>query len=285
MRRRQFLASGTALLSVAVAGCGHPSVVFDMDDATADDIVNEVSTVAAPDSDEYPVVSDAVQNGTATRWGRRTLFDRVDTVRYEDAFYDITETRLETSEVRVYELLVDFNPGETAPEAREIAYGDLPETDRQRLDRILSEDEPPQREGFDAGIGYGSEAEVGNDSVFVPDQQYDVITRGEDRYRIGVESRTTEEAKYRYELTEIAPDVETFVQDVRDRYLFVLSGLSDAERAVVEEAIDGTYFEDDDAFRSLADRLRAREGFEVTDSYGTWLVAYEGDQYITYVEW
>ncbi|WP_247005612.1 hypothetical protein [Halorientalis litorea] len=285
MRRRQFLASGTALLSVAVAGCGHPSVVFDMNDATADDIADEVSTVAAPGSDEYPVVSDAVQNGTATRWGRRTLFDRVDTVRYEDAFYDVTETRVETSEVTVYEVMVDFNPGETSPEAREIAYDDLPETDRQRLDRILSEDEPPQREGFDAGIGYGSETEVGNDSVFVPDQQYDVITRGEDRYRIGVESRTTEAGKYRYEVTEVAPDVETFVQDVRDQYLFVLSGLSDAERAVVEEAIDGAYFEDDDAFRSLVDRFRARDGFEVTDAYGTWLVEYEGDEYITYVEW
>ena len=46
MRRRQFLASGTALLSVAIAGCAHPPVVLDLNEASADDITDAVSTTA-----------------------------------------------------------------------------------------------------------------------------------------------------------------------------------------------------------------------------------------------
>nr|WP_267663803.1 hypothetical protein [Halorubrum yunnanense] len=80
-------------------------------------------------------------------------------------------------------------------------------------------------------------------------------------------------------------DVEAFADRVRDRYLFALSGLSEAERAVVEEAVDGGYFEDDEAFRSVVDRIREHEGTDVTDSYGTWLLAYAGTEYLAYVEW
>jgi hypothetical protein len=79
-------------------------------------------------------------------------------------------------------------------------------------------------------------------------------------------------------------DVESFADRVRDRYLFTLSGLSDAERAVVEETIEGAYFSDDEAFRSVVDRLRSHEGIDVDDSYGTWLCAYEGVEYRAYAE-
>jgi ferritin-like protein len=83
----------------------------------------------------------------------------------------------------------------------------------------------------------------------------------------------------------VAPDTETFADRVRDRYLFVLSGLSDAEREVVEESIDGAYFEDDEAFRSVVDRIREHDGISEDDFYGTWLLEYEGTEYLAYVEW
>ena len=65
----------------------------------------------------------------------------------------------------------------------------------------------------------------------------------------------------------------------------MLSGLSEAERKVVEEAIDEAYYEDDDAFRSVVDRIRDHEGLNVDDFYGTWLLSYENEEYLTYVEW
>lgn len=285
MRRRQFLASGTALLSVAVAGCGHPSVVLDMEAATADDIADEVSTSVDPGSEEHTVVSAAVENGSATRTGRYELFDRTDAVRFEGAFYEVSETRLESSEVTVYEVLLDFDPDETTAELGAVEYDDLPEADRQRLDPILSEEPPQNQDGYDVGVDYGSAEDVGDGSVFVPERQYDVLVYEGERYRVAVNSRTAPEAEYRYEVTEVAAGVEAFADRVRAAYLFALEGLSENERAVVEEAIDGGYFDDDEAFRSVVDRIRDHEGLRVDDFYGTWLLAYEGAEYITYAEW
>lgn len=133
MRRRQFLASGTALLSVALAGCGHPSVVLDMDDATAADITDEVSMTVEPGSEEYTVISAAVANGSATRSGRYELFDHTSTVQFNGSAYDVSETRGASSETTVYEALVDFDPSNTTAERGTIAYEELPEADRRHL--------------------------------------------------------------------------------------------------------------------------------------------------------
>ncbi|MFU1782589.1 hypothetical protein ACM16X_14490 [Haloarcula japonica] len=285
MRRRQFLASGTALLSVAVAGCGHPSVVLDMDEATAADIADEVSMSPGPESTEYTVASEAIKNGSTTRRGRYELFDQTDTVRIDDAFYEVSETALESSDVTVYEVRIDFDPADSTAEIGEIAYEELPAVDRQRLDPIISDDNPPSGDGYDVGVGYGTAEEVGDGSVFVPERQYDIIAYDGNRYRVTVSTRTTAETEYRYEATEIASGVDSFADQIRDQYLFTLTGLSEAEREVVEEAIDGGYFEDNEAFQSVTDRIREHEGIEVTDSYGTWLLSYEQVEYLTYVEW
>lgn len=284
MRRRQFLASGAALLPVVLAGCVHPDVVLDLNEATADDIADEVSTTASPGSPEYGVVERALANGSATRRDRRELFDRDETVRFEDAFYSVSATELGRSEVTVYEVLVDFDPADATPDLGEVAYADLPEADRERLDPVVDGGHPGQ-EGVDVGVKYGTAEEVGGESVFVPDQRYDVVVHDGDRYRVAVESRTATETEYRYEVTEVAPDVASFADQVRERYLFALTGLSDAERGVVENAVDGAHFEDTDAFRSVVDRIRDHEGIRVSDAYGTWLLEYEGVEYVTYVEW
>lgn len=285
MRRRQVLVSGATLLAAPLAGCGHPPVVLDMNDATAGDIAGEVSTTAEPESEEFALVQSAIENGSATRRGRSELFGLVDTVRVNGTFYEVSETRLGSREVRVFELLVDLDPTNATPARGEIAFEDLPGPDRRRLEPLLTRDEPPQRDGYDVGVEYGTAAEVGNGSVLVPERQYDVVVHQGSRYRVAVDSRTAAEAEYRYEVTEVAPDVETFADQVRDRYLFELTGLSEAEREVVQEAIDSGYFEDSDAFRSVVERIRSHEGIRVDDFYGTWLLRFEGTEYLTYAEW
>ncbi|WP_121822304.1 hypothetical protein [Halostella salina] len=285
MRRRQFLAAGAALCSLTVAGCAHPEVVLDMDEASSADIADEVSTSPDPGSEEHTVVTAAIENGSATRSGRYELFDRTDTVRIDDAVYTVTETRLRSGEVTVYEVLVDVDPDDTTPDRGEVRYDDLPAVDRERLDIVFSEDPPSSGGEYDVGVTYGTAEEVGNESVFVPDQQYDIVVHDGERYRIGVDSREANEAEYRYEVTQVAPDLETFADQMRDRYRFELTGLSDAERSVVEEAIDGGHFEDSDAFRSVVDRIRDHEGLHEADFHGTWLVAYDGGEYLTYAEW
>lgn len=283
MRRRQFLAAGTALLPF-VAGCAHPSVVLDLKEATPNDLADEVSRTADTGSQEYAVVADALANGSATRRTQRELFDQTDVVRFENAFYEVSATELGSSDVRVYDVLVDFDPADATPELGKIAFGDLPETDRERLDAVV-DGAHRDSEGVDIGIGYGSAEAVGDGSVFVPDQQYDILVHDGERFRVSVESEMATETEYRYEVQEVAPDVESFADQVREEYLFTLSGLSAAERKVVENGIDGAHFDDTDAFQSVVDRIRDHEGIDVADFYGTWLLEYEDVEYLTYAEW
>lgn len=285
MRRREFLAGGSTLLSVAVAGCGHPPVVLDMDSATAEDISNQVSITVDPGSEEFRLVRSAIENGSATRKGRSELFYDYRTVRFEGAFYDVSETQLGRNEVTVYELLVDFDPADATPEIGEVRFDALPEADQRRLGPIFSEESRPTQDGYDMGIGYGTAEEVGNESVFVPEREYDIVVHEGNRYQVAVDSRTATESEYRYTVTEVAADVETFADKVREQYLFTLEGLSDDERRVVEAAIDNGYFQEDEAFRSVVDRLRAHEAIELHDFYGTWLLEYERIEYLVYAEW
>jgi len=172
--------------------------------------------------------------------------------------------------VTVYEVLIDFDPADTTPELGEIAFDDLPEVDRERLEPIVSETDPPQQDGYDLGVGYGSAAEVGNESVFVPERRYDVLVHDGDRYRVAVDSHTprrrpstgTRRPRWRPTWKRSPTTSESGTCS------FVLAGLSDAEREVVEESIDGAYFEDDDAFRSVIDRIRAHDGSGWTTSTG-----------------
>ncbi|PSQ16210.1 hypothetical protein BRD02_05210 [Halobacteriales archaeon QS_8_69_73] len=284
MQRRQFLAGGTVVLSVAVAGCGHSSTVLDLEAASDEDIADEDSTTADPGSEEYQVLTSARDDGSATRSGRDELFDRTDTIRVDGAFYEVSETRVESSEATVYSVDVAFNPDDTKAAVGEIAYGDLPEYDREQLSFIADGQEPADEEGYNVHVDYGTAEAVGDRSALVPEQEYDIVTHERNRYRVAVESQTVPENEYRYEVTEIAPDVETFADRVREGYLFALTGLSGAEREVIEEAIDGAYYEDDDAFQSVVDRVRDHEGLDVDDFYGTWLLSYENEEYITYVE-
>jgi len=285
MRRRQFLATGTTLLSVALAGCGHPPVVLDMDEATAEDIAGEASMRPDPGSEEYTLATSALENGSATRNGSYELFDRTSTVEINSTFYEVSETRLSRSEETIYEVYIDVEPDDSTAELGEIAYDELPQTDRQRLESAVAEEPTPGDSRFVRSVEYGTAEEVGTDSVLVPERQYDSITHAGTRYGVAVNSRTAPEATYRYEVTEVAPDTEAFADQVRERYLSALTGLSDAEREVVAEAIESAYYEDDDAFRSVIDRFQAHDGLKEDGSYGTWLVEYEGTEYITYAEW
>lgn len=284
MRRRQVLATGTTLLAAAVAGCVHPPGVLTMDAADDEDIADEASLHARPDSEEYGIVVRGRENGTTTRRGRYDLFDETDVVRVNDTFYRVTEDRLESSEVTVYQVHVDLDPENTTPDVGEIAFEDLPAVDRERLGPVLTERTPNEDVRYDVAVDYGA-ADEANGSVFVPERQYDIVVHEGRRYRVAVDSRAAPEATYRYEVTEAAPDVESYAAQVRERYLFSLTDLSEAERDVVETAISDGYYDDDEPFQSVVDRLRDHEGFAVYDRYGTWLVGYEGGAYITYAEW
>lgn len=284
MRRRTVLASGTALLA-ALAGCAHPDTVLDMEAATASDIVDEVTVTVSPDSDDAALVSEAVDDGSATANDTSPALDPEEPILFEGRVYDVSVTEGGSREATRHEIAIDYNPGEVTPEHGEIAYEDLPEADRDALGELVPPRERrPEGDGFDMGVHYTYDETEAERSVLVPDQRYDVVTYEGERFRIQVTTQRVEETEYRYEVTEVA-DVETYADRVREQYLFPLSGLSEAEREVVEEAIDSNHFGDSDAFRSVVDRLQEHPGLNVHDFDGTWLAEYEGVEYITYARW
>lgn len=286
MQRRQFLASGAALCSVAVAGCGaHPDVVLDLTEATPVELADEASAELEPESSEHAIVESASEHGPVTRTARSERFYRADTVQVDGAFYDVSETRVGTSEVDVYRFSFDFDPADATPTLGEIAVPELPAVDRHRLDPLIPPEPTSPSDGYDVTDEWGTAEQLEDRSVFAPEQQYDVIVDGENRYRVRTSVETESLPEYRYEVTRIAPDVESFAQQLRGRYLFELAGLSEDERSIVEKSIDGAYFEDDDAFESVVETIRAHEGLSEADFYGTWLLEYEADDYLAYVEW
>ncbi|MEE6208903.1 hypothetical protein U3A55_01855 [Salarchaeum sp. III] len=284
MRRREFLAGGTAVLALPLAGCAHPPVVLDMTDATPTRIADERSRAPDPGSEAYAVVAAARDNDSVTRTRRSRLFHDANAVRVNGTVYEVSETRLDSTEVTEYELRLDFNPADETPSRGEIAYTELPPADERRLDEIVTSESKRTVEGEDIVVHYGTADEVG-ESVFVPDPQYDILVYEGDRYRVTVTSHESTRETYRYEVTQVADSVDAFVSRIRERYRFTLSGLSEGEREVVETAIDEGYFEESDAFQSVVERFHAHDALSRTDAYGTWLTQYGGDEYLAYIEW
>lgn len=92
MCRRQVLASATALLPVSIAGCGHPSNVLDIREATADVLADEMSRSVSPDSSGYSTIDEAVENGTALVSGTSPPVDPDEPVRFQDRYYEVSVT-------------------------------------------------------------------------------------------------------------------------------------------------------------------------------------------------
>ncbi len=92
---------------------------------------------------------------------------------------------------------------------------------------------------------------------------------------------------YRYTAHQLAPTVEAYGKQLHNQYTFELSGLSDAERELVNKAIGRYGFTVErggsppDAFWSLIDRFQQYEA--VTDGYegvtGDYLTTYDVQVY------
>jgi hypothetical protein len=75
---------------------------------------------------------------------------------------------------------------------------------------------------------------------------------------------------------------------LREQYLFVLSDLSEAERSIVESAIEDSYYPEDEmpeAFTGMTVRFRDHDAIEADEYGGTWLVRYEGAVYWANVQY
>ena len=294
MRRRQILAGGTALLSGSFAGCALPSNTIRVREATPKEIVEDVSMQVDMESKEYDVIRSAVKNGTATRTGQNRWFDRQNTVLFNQTVYTVNETQLASEkatryEIGIYPMPEDISPDEDiSPELGVIRYDKLPPTDRRKLNRTLSRGSAKENSG-ELNVEYEPTAEGANRSVFVPKQQYDRLQYNGELYRVTVEREFPSDVEYQYKVTEIAGDVEGFAEQIRDKHLFTLDGLSPAEQAVIEEAIETGQADSWDSAdsESVISNIREHRALKADDgsNEGTWLMKYDGGEYLVYLYW
>jgi hypothetical protein len=282
MRRRSLLAGALTGVAGLVAGCADPAGSLQLTDAEGVRLAEEASaSVDDPTGERERLVSGAVGNGSATVNDTHAPFEPDRPVAYDGAYYNLSWTATAERERRVYPIEIDYNPTDTAGDA--IAVADLPAVDRRALRDAVP---PPMEEfqdGTDFGVTHHYDAAAREASVLVPEQEYAFVTYEGERYRLETQdARTRTERTYRYTAAEVAPDAETYVAQLRERYRFRLTGLSTAERKVIEEAIDGGYYAEstgDEAFRSVLDRFRNERAVTRTEYEGEWVIAYEGTTY------
>jgi hypothetical protein len=291
MRHRTVLALGLVALLAGLSGCsaaGSLSLTPVDDRALAEEASRPLPADAPPDADES-VVRRAIENGTATAVGDYPPVDEQLPFRHEGRFYAVDYAENGTAPGYDVGIRIDFNA--SSVDGTVVDYGELPAVDRETLEFVLTQ-EPPDEErlepGYDFGVGAiytGSDAES---SVLAPTQEYDAVRYEGEVYPIDVQAERETLTVYRYQASLVAESHEAYAESLRDRHEFELSGLSDAERTVVEDALNGTnYIEDSDneAFDSLVDRFRAHEPVEETDYGGSYVVRYDGRLYWAEVDY
>lgn len=291
MRQRLVLAFGALLVLVVLAGCSAGGSI-DMravnDTQLADNASREAPPLDAGPSDSAdptradgrePLVTHAIVNGSATENSTSPRIDGGPPFEHDGAYYNVSYEVTDSREVTQLGLTVDTDPENYTGER--LVYADLPAVDRRALGDLIP---PKQRqvEGYDLGASVVYTDAEREESMLEPNTEYVLVYDGE-RYQLAVdESRETTLKTYRYEATEVAPSHEAYVQQLKDDHLFTLTGLSDAERSVVSDAIEGGYYADndeDEAFRSVLERFRAHSAVHSEYATGEWVVRYDGQLY------
>jgi len=285
MACRLRVATALVAVLVALAGCGSYAGSLSMesvDDATlADRASYDLDDDDPFETMEARIVRAVIENGSTTRNASREFVRSGRAYRYEGAYYNVSFEAVGTVPGYAGGLRIDYNT--TGFDGEAVAYEDLPAVDRRALEPLLAGPREDRDDGFDLGAPVAYTGREANRSVLVPDQRYDAVVYEDETYRIAtddVERRPLETV--RYEATRVADDDEAYAADLTDRYAFALSGLSAAERDVVESATDGTYTAestDDEAFGGVVETFRAHESVSGGDGSGDWLVRYDGQLY------
>lgn len=146
----------------------------------------------------------------------------------------------------------------------------------------MSEREPRLRPGPEIAIPEEYTMAETNESVLLSDEYSAVRCNGTVYPFVLEERREATLTRYRYTVSRVADTTSAYAQQLRDEHLFRLSGLSEGERSVVNEAIDGVYYAedtDDESFRSILDQFSAESAIGADRYDGIWLVRCDGEVY------
>jgi hypothetical protein len=249
-------------------------------------------TVGTDDgSDRQVRLLDRILDGRAAIEATEPPFPENEHLVYDVTVYQLSYDVTERTPAVRYSVRVDIVE-EPPDESETIHFAQLPAVDREKLTEYGFADGDPI--GIGTTVLY-TKAER-DQSVLVPDSKYSVIVweSGERAEWIVDRARDTTLKTYQYTTEQVATAAE-YGQQMRERFVFELSGLSDAQHDIVETAIDeGRYVVGADespssAFISLVDRLREYKqahGFDddgegSSDRRGQYIAEYAGDAYWT----
>ena len=237
------------------------------------------------------VIKRAVQNGS-------TMVDDQSPPIWEDSrpwvcdggVYQLSyKVRNERPAIRYF---WDLTPVQQADQDNIVQFEELPRLDREKFRLVgLGDDAVDKDTPVDVGHTFVYANADRNESALVPTPDRSVIEWSSGpRARFSITDSNSKNATlktYRYTAHQLAPTVEAYGQQLRTRYTFELSGLSDAERNLVEKAIGKYGYNIDrggspsDAFWSLVKIFQQHEA--VADGKegvtGDYLTTYDGQVY------
>lgn len=304
MRRRTVLTSTGTFLSAILTGCtgfGPSNGVLGVaEDATARLEMTALTDAALPpkvlygvgvegDSDHRVKLFERILDGGTTTEGTRPPFPKDQHIFYDDAVYQLSYDVVEQTPATNYQIRVDVVQG-TVNESEAIQFSELPAIDREKFAARRWDD------GGTFGLGTSilyTHAEH-DKSVLVPDSKYSYIVwkDGSEAAWFVDDSNETPLNTYEYTVSQVAPAAE-YGRQMRERFAFALSDLSNAQRDIVETTISKEQYviNPDEgplsALVALADRFRDQEQVHGLDEpgeddlSGTYLVRYNDEIYWT----
>lgn len=287
MRRRLILAAVAVLAALALAGCADAAGSVRMqpvNDTALADRASEETTGAGfyPAIDRQRTARQVIANGSGTVVDHRPPLASSLPYEYRGRYYNLSYEVVDSQSGVQTMVRVDYNA--TDPNGTRLAFDELSAADRAKL-RPMFENPPDfRREGPEGELALDYVESAAGSSTLLDHEDEQVVVAYDGReYAVGVAgTREVTLDTYRYEATRVAESPETYADALTRRYGFTLSNLNENETAVVESALDDSYYADstDDAgFDALVDRFLAHPAVERDDNSGHWIVRYEGQRY------
>ncbi|WP_049939668.1 hypothetical protein [Natronomonas pharaonis] len=285
--RRRLLVGGAAALGSALAGCPSPTPggALEMHPAPDGTAVAEAATRSIdPERHrrEAAVLDAALADTAAVITDERPPLSADRPVLYGATVYDVSVTEGPTDPVDRYLAVVSPSTNgrdrieyEELPSIDRIALADLKRHEVELGDAAFDED-------FEMAFDYYWYDEAAlSASVLVPDPEYDVIV-GTTAFNIAPQAETVTLTDFEYSATVRSDDPAAFGDRLAADATVVFEGLSDDERALVEDALDDgrtVVGLDNEAYVALGERLLAHDPIYETNRQGEWLVEYDGENY------